>query len=65
MAKYKVRCYYTYVGIAVVDADSFEDAFDKGFAICEEMSTSDLDYVGVEMAEVQDMNGAIEEFQIG
>jgi hypothetical protein len=65
MAKYIVRCYYEYVGLVEVDADSFEDAFDKGYAICNKMSTEELYYCGGTTAEVQHENGGIEQFQIG
>ena len=65
MAKYTVWCYYQYVGRVEVEADSFEEAFDKGFDLCEEMETSELDFVGAIDAEVQHENGGIEQFTIG
>lgn len=65
MAKYIVRCYYEYVGLVEVDADSFEDAFDKGFALCEEMTTEELFFCGGTNAEVTSENGGIEQFTIG
>lgn len=65
MAKYIVRCYYEYVGKVVVEADSFEEAFDKGFDLCEKMATEDLYFCGGTTAEVQNENGGIEQFTIG
>ena len=61
MAKYIVKCYYQYVGSVEVEADSIEDAYDKGFDICDKMSTSDLDYVDYIDAEVIDEEGFIQE----
>ena len=61
MAKYIVKCYYQYVGSVEVEADSIEDAYNKGFDICEDMSTSDLDYVDYIDAEVIDEEGFIHE----
>ena len=65
MAKYVVRCYYEYVGRVAVEANSFEEAFDKGFALCEDMTTEELYFCGGTTAEVQDENGGIEQFSIG
>ena len=65
MAKYIVRCYYEYVGKVVVEADSFEEACDKGLKLCEDMTTDDLYFCGGTTAEVQDENGGIEQFSIG
>ena len=65
MAKYIVRCYYEYVGRVEVDTDSVEDAFDKGYALCEEMTTEELFFCGGTTAEVQNENGGIEQFTIG
>ena len=61
MAKYIVKCYYQYVGSVEVEADSIEDAYNKGFEICEDMYTSDLDYVDYIDAEVIDEEGLIHE----
>lgn len=52
MARYKVNCYYTYVGSVVVEADSYEEAYDKGFKLCEDMHSEDLDFVGYSDARV-------------
>lgn len=62
MAKFKVRCYYQYVGRVLVEADSPEDAFEKGYKVCSAMATSDLEYVGEINAEVEHEDGEIEEF---
>lgn len=62
MPKYKVKCYYQYVGSVEVEADSIEEAYDKGFEICDKMSTNELDYVDYMDAEVVDEKGEIHEF---
>ena len=62
MAKFKVNCYYTYAGVAEVEADTEEEAFEKGYAICEKMCTDDLSYVGYTDATVVDENGFVHEF---
>lgn len=59
MAKFKVHCYYEFVGIVEVEADSIEDAFEKGFELCDGMSIEDLKYVGYTDAEVIDTDGEI------
>jgi hypothetical protein len=59
MGKYKVHCYYEYVGIVEVEADSVESAFEKGFELCDVMGTDDLKYVGYNDAEVIDEEGEI------
>ena len=46
MAKYKVHCYYTYVGTVTVEADSEEAAYNKGLAMCDNMHTDELEFVG-------------------
>lgn len=61
MEKYLVRCYYTYCATVEVEADSVEDAADKGFELCEKMATDDLEYVGYTDTEVQDKDGFIHE----
>jgi hypothetical protein len=65
MGKYIVRCYYEYVGKVAVEADSFDEACDKGLKLCEDMTTDDLYFCGGTIAEVQDENGGIEQFSIG
>lgn len=52
MAKFKVVCYYTYAGISVVEADSIEDAYSKGYDECDAMGTNDLEYIGFSDARV-------------
>lgn len=61
MAKFKVNCYYTYVGSVEVEADTIEEAYDKGYAECDKMVTDDLSYVGYLNAEVIDPDGFIHE----
>ena len=46
MAKYKVHCYYTYVGSVIVEADSAKDACNKGIELCDAMHTDALEFVG-------------------
>ena len=61
MAKFKVKCYYTYVGVVEVNADNVDEAFEKGYAKCDDMVTDDLSYVGYLNAEVIDEEGFIHE----
>lgn len=62
MAKYEVRCYYCYVGTTIVEADSVEEAYEKGWDICDKMSTDDLQYVNFMDEEVIDEDGFVHEF---
>lgn len=64
MAKFRVNVYYQYVGSVNVEAESFEEAFDKGFDLCEAMETSDLDFLGAIDAEVKQENGGEETFNL-
>lgn len=59
MAKYKVHCYYEYVGIVEVEEDSIEEAFEKGFELCDVMEIDDLRYVGYNDSEVIDSDGEV------
>lgn len=59
MAKFTVRCYYTYCGIVEVEANSIEDAARIGNVKCEDMTSAELEYVGQTDIEVQDENGEI------
>ncbi len=59
MAKYLVRCYYTYCGIVEVEANSIEDAARIGTVKCEDMTSAELEYVGQTDIEVEDSNGEI------
>lgn len=61
MPKFKVNCYYTYVGTVEVEADTIEEAFDKGYNQCTDMATDELSYVGYTDAEVIDEDGFIHE----
>ena len=59
MAKYLVRCYYTYCGTVEVEADSIEEAAEIGYAKCENMTSEELEYVGFTDSDVQDEDGEI------
>lgn len=63
MAKYKVNCYYQFVGSVEVEADSLDEAFEKGFEICDKMESEDLTYVNYLDGEVMDSDGEIYEFK--
>ena len=63
MAKFKVNCYYTYVASVDVEAENEDEAFDKGFELCDQMSSEELDYVGYTDAEVIDEEGFIHEYK--
>jgi hypothetical protein len=63
MAKFKVNCYYTYVGSVEVEADTIEEAYDKGYAECDKMGTDDLSYIGYTDGEVIDQEGVIHEMK--
>ena len=63
MAKFKVNCYYTYVGSVEVEADTIEEAFNKGYAECDKMGTDGLSYVGYTDGEVIDSEGFIHEMK--
>lgn len=62
MAKFTVKCYYTYVGSVEVEAETLDEAFDKGYELCDKMSSEELDYVGYTDAEVIDEKGFIHEY---
>lgn len=62
MAKFKVNCYYTYVGSVEVEAETLDEAFDKGYELCDKMSSDELDYVGYTDAEVIDEEDFIHEY---
>ena len=62
MAKFRVLSYYQYVGIAEVEADSVEEAFEKGYAINYAKSTDDLQYVDYTDSEVITEDGGIYQF---
>lgn len=63
MTKFKVNCYYTYVGSVEVEADTIEEAYDKGYAECDKMGTDDLSFVGYTDGEVIDQEGFIHEMK--
>lgn len=62
MAKFTVKCYYTYVGSVEVEAETLDEAFDKGYELCDKMLSDELDYVGYTDAEVIDEKGFIHEY---
>jgi hypothetical protein len=61
--KYLVRCYYTYCGVVEVEAESVEEASEIGYALCDEMPTEELEFVGYTDMEVQDETGFIHEIR--
>lgn len=63
MAKFTVKCYYTYVGSVEVESETLDEAFDKGYELCDKMSSDELDYVGYTDAEVIDDEGFIHEYK--
>lgn len=62
MAKYKVYSYYQYVGISEVEADDAEEAFEKGYALNDKMTSEDLYYVDYIDSEVIDEDGGLHNF---
>ena len=63
MAKFKVNCYYTYVGCAEVEANTIEEAYGKGYDICSDMTTDELYFCGFTDCTVTDENGEVYEMQ--
>jgi hypothetical protein len=61
MAKFKVNCYYTYVGIVEVEADTIEEAYEKGYNHCTDMPTDELCFCGYTYSTVTDENGKVYE----
>ena len=61
MAKFKVNCYYTYVGSVEVEADTIEEAYEKGYNYCTDMTTDDLSFCGYTDGTVTDENGEVYE----
>ena len=62
MAKFKVNTYYTYVAVSEVEADTIEEALEKGYNHNEGLHTDELDFIGYINSEVVDENGDIHEF---
>lgn len=62
MAKYKVYSYYTYRATAEVEADSPEEALEKGYNHNEGLHSDELDFTGYCNSEVIDEDGEIHEF---
>ena len=63
MAKYIVKCYYEYVATVEVEADSFYEAYEKGFGLCDAMDTDSLSYIGYTETEVFDENYDMRSFK--
>lgn len=61
MGKYSVKCYYTFCGCVEVEADSPEQAADRGQKLCDGMSPNELDYVDYGNVYVADENGEYHE----
>lgn len=58
MAKYNVRCYYTYCAMVEVEANSIEEAADMAYEIAENMPTDELEFAGAnDYCDVQDESG--------
>lgn len=62
MAKYKVKCFYTYCGEVEVEAETMMEAINKGQELCSKITIDNLDYVGYSDTEVEDENGGISYF---
>lgn len=62
MAKYRVKSYYTYVAVSEVEADSPEEALEKGYNHNEGLHSDELDFIGYCNSEVIDENGEIHDF---
>ena len=62
MAKFTVRCYYTYSTEVEVEANTLEEAMEMGQDICADRPITELEYVGYTNTEVQDETGEIIEF---
>lgn len=63
MPKYTVKCYYEYVGVIEIEAESPEEAFEKGFPECEKMETKELSFVGYTSSEVINEKGELTQFE--
>lgn len=59
MAKFKVNTYYEYVAVVEVEAETAEDAAQKGYDIALGMKADELDFVGYTGLEVKDENNAL------
>jgi hypothetical protein len=62
MPKFKVKCYYEYMGCVEVEADTPQEAHEKGYIICHNMTTDDLHFLGYVSSEVEDEEGEITTF---
>lgn len=59
MAKFKVKTYYEYVAVAEVEAETAEEAAQKGYDIALEMKADELDFVGYTGLDVEDENNRL------
>jgi hypothetical protein len=59
MAKFTVKCYFTYCGETEVEAESIKEAKKIGYNICSKKPINELNYVGYGYTdiEVQDETG--------
>ena len=58
MAKYNVRCYFTYSAMVEVEANSMVEAADIAYEITENMPIEELEFAGAnDYCDVQDENG--------
>lgn len=62
MAKYIVKCYYEYVATVEVEAGSYDEAYEKGFDMCDAMPSESLEYIGYINTEVFDEQYNMETF---
>ena len=63
MAKFIVKCYYEFCSKAVVEAESFDEAFEKALPLCDAVPVECMTYVGGINAEVM-CNDVIEQYTI-
>lgn len=63
MAKFTVNCYYTYVATVEVEADSIEEAYEKGYNFCTDMPIDEHQFSGYSGGTVVDEDGEIYEMQ--
>ena len=56
MAKFIVKSYYTYVAVTEVEAETAEEALEKGYCENEGKFTDELEYIGYTDSEVMNEN---------
>lgn len=59
MPKFRVHTYYEYVHTIEVEAETAQEACDKGYAIADKATTDDLQFCGYTSSEVIDENGEL------